>query len=48
MQVLWRFMTEFLLRTYCISGLFCDGTRRYDVPAPFFPSRQKIICNVYY
>ena len=29
-------------------GLFCDGTRRYGVPAPFFPSKEKtIICNVY-
>ena len=27
------------------AGLFCDGTRRYDVPAPIFPSK-KIICNV--
>jgi len=29
-------------------GLFCDGTRRYDVPPPFFESKENIICNVYY
>ena len=29
-------------------GLFCDGTRRYGVPAPFFQSKEKNICNVYY
>ena len=22
-------------------GLFCDGTHRYGVPAPFFPSKEK-------
>src|SRR6218665_1997071 len=30
------------------SGLFCDGTRRYGVPAPFFQVKKKILCNVYF
>jgi len=29
-------------------GLFCDGTRRYGVPAPIFQSKEQIFFNVYY
>ena len=30
------------------AGPFCDGTRRYGVPAPFSKGKKTIICNVYY
>jgi len=29
------------------AGLFCDGTHRYGVPAPFSKARRKIIFYVY-
>src|SRR6218665_407994 len=29
-------------------GLFCDGTRRYGVPAPFFSSKEKTLFVMYY
>jgi len=29
------------------AGLFCDGTRRYGVPAPFFPSKEKKLFVMY-
>ena len=28
-------------------GLFCDGTPRYGVPAPFFPSKEKQLFVMY-
>jgi len=29
------------LMPYIQAGLFCDGTRRYGVQAPFFQSEEK-------
>ena len=29
------------------SGLFCDGTRRYGVPAPFFQVKTKQLFAMY-
>jgi len=29
------------------TGLFCDGTRRYGVPAPFFQSKEKTVFVMY-
>jgi len=41
----------FLLRLYQIGdyyqGFFCDGTRRYGVPAPFFQNKEKKIFVMY-
>jgi len=28
-------------------SFFCDGTRRYGVPAPFFPSKEKQLFVMY-
>ena len=29
----------YIYSVYLIQGFFCDGTRRYGIPAPFFPSK---------
>jgi len=29
------------------AGLYCDGTRRYGVPAPFFPSKETKLFVMY-
>src|SRR6218665_523760 len=31
----------------CKQGFFCDGTHRYGVPAPFFPSKGKTLFVLY-
>jgi len=30
-----------------MQGFFCDGTRRYGVPAPFFQSKEKKLFVMY-
>jgi len=33
--------------TYMYTGLFCDGMRRYGVPAPFFQVKKRKLFEMY-